>query len=104
MPKVSLPNINWSAVKAPEWKTPSWLRIRGRGEQESEYARLFVDEQPDADSVHGGYQDVPNHSAAGPSIATPENEPVVEEIVVARKDKKSRNTPPIYGDGETSWA
>ena len=104
MPKVSLPNIRWNAVKAPEWKTPSWLRIRGRGEEESEYARLFVDEHADADSEHGGYQDVADHSVAGPSVVTPEHEPAVEEIVVARKDKKTKNTPPIFGDGETSWA
>lgn len=63
-----------------------------------------MDERTDADSEHGGYQNVPDHSAAGPSVATPESEPVVEEIVVARKDKKSRNTPPIFGDAETSWA
>lgn len=80
------------------------MRIRGRGEQEPEYARLFVDERADGDGADEGYQDVPDHSVAGPSVATPESEPVVEEIVVARKDKKSKNTPPIFGDDETSWA
>lgn len=106
---MSLPNIKWGAVRASEWKTPAWLRVRGRSDPSGEYARLFVDEQArdgDGDSQHGGYGS--GEATGGPSVVVAaeehddEHEPAVEEVVISRK--RSKNTPPILGDEETSWS
>ncbi|KAM7210926.1 hypothetical protein V8F06_013683 [Rhypophila decipiens] len=107
MPKMSLPNIQWAAVKMPEWKTPAWLkRDRGEEQEDPEYARLFVDERErvsgESDRDHTGYQDTAEASAA--ALISPEHdETAVEEVVISRKRSKNKS-PPIEGDEGTHWS
>ncbi|KAK3685336.1 hypothetical protein B0T22DRAFT_482312 [Podospora appendiculata] len=85
-------------IKAPEWKTPAWLKGR---RQEGEYASLFVD---DAEERHGAYRDDPEDSVDEPSsTAAPLPEPVVEEVVVGKKDTKrgkGSSSPALFGENE----
>ncbi|KAK3328061.1 hypothetical protein B0T19DRAFT_181916 [Cercophora scortea] len=100
IPRPSLPAFKapeWK-IKAPEWKTPAWLKGR---RQEGQYAALFVD---DAEERHGAYRDDPEDSVGGPSTgAAPLPEPVVEEVVVGKKDTKrgkGSSSPALFGENE----
>ncbi|KAK3326179.1 hypothetical protein B0H66DRAFT_600313 [Apodospora peruviana] len=104
IPRPSLPNIK---MKAPEWKTPAWLKGRRQG---SQYASLFVNnEEYEDEDNRERYRDEPDEPIVHPepSAATAgpveEQEPVVEEVVVARNHKKSRSTPAPFGEEEAAW-
>jgi len=105
LPRPSLPAFklpNFSALKAPGgWKVPNWMRGR-----DQEHASLFID---DEQNERDRYRDEPeDHFGAGAStvIATGSAAPApVEEVVVAKKDKKGKSgsSPPLFGESETSW-
>lgn len=119
-PKVSLPRISAPSIPRPsvpafqfprfsafrssrEWKVPNWMK--GRTNQD---ASLFVDAQDE----HDRYTDDPEGPFGGPSgtttvVATGAADPVpvVEEVVVGKKDKrgKSGSGPELFGEDDASW-
>ncbi|KAK4138461.1 hypothetical protein BT67DRAFT_437795 [Trichocladium antarcticum] len=118
-PRVTLPRIRAPSISRPSmstfttnrfsafkgargWKVPKWMRRR------SQDASLFVDNEQ---NEHDRYRDDPDGHSAGPSgsttvVATGSAGPVpvVEEVVVGKKDKrKSSPGPELFGDDEASW-
>ncbi|KAJ4302017.1 hypothetical protein N0V88_002150 [Collariella sp. IMI 366227] len=103
LPAFKLPKF--SSLKGPrEWKVPAWMR--GRKEED---ASLFVD---DAQNERDGYRDDPDDTIGGPSshtsvVATGSAgpAPVVEEVVVGKKDKRGKNgsSPALFGEEDSTW-
>ncbi|KAL2135318.1 hypothetical protein VTI74DRAFT_8971 [Chaetomium olivicolor] len=110
----SIPRLSLPAFKLPklsglkglwEWKVPAWMRGRNQ-----EYASLFVD---DDQNERDRYRDDPDDIIGEPSgnttvVATGSVDPtpVVEEVVVGKKDKRGKNGSgsALFGEGEPSWA
>ncbi|KAK3370485.1 hypothetical protein B0H63DRAFT_316742 [Podospora didyma] len=100
---------SWGVVPSGwTWKTPAWLQPR------PQYTSLFVsnddrDDDVDDDAVetpHPRYRDDPDEPIATPSSAAAVvASPVVEAVVVGKKDKKGKNSssPAIFGDDEAGW-
>ncbi|KAK4235628.1 hypothetical protein C8A03DRAFT_17642 [Achaetomium macrosporum] len=108
VPRPSLPSFRaprFAALKGPrEWKVPNWMRGRSQ-----EYASLFVDEEQ---SERDRYRDDPDGPFGEPSgtttvVATGSADPapVVEEVVVGKKDKKGKSgSGALLGEDVTSWS
>ncbi|GAB1314766.1 hypothetical protein MFIFM68171_04976 [Madurella fahalii] len=99
LPAVKLPKF--SGLKGPhEWKVPAWMKGR------RQYASLFVD---DDQIERDRYMDDPDGgpSASTTVIATGSagHAPVVEEVVVGKKDKKGRSGSgaALAREDEASW-
>ncbi|SPQ21382.1 0b1f7687-29e2-4a4a-bbcc-3808dae77ca5 [Thermothielavioides terrestris] len=102
LPAFKMPSL--PALKAPrEWKVPKWMR--GRSQED---ASLFVD---DGQIERDRYRDDPDEPPHGPSgttrvVATGSagQVPVVEEVVVSKKDRKGKNSSSaLFGEDDASW-
>jgi hypothetical protein len=91
----------FSGLKGPsEWKVPNWMKGKNVD------ASLFVD---DEQNERDRYRDDPDAPFEGPpgtttAVATGSTGPdPVEEVVVGKKDKKTKNSPSsAYGDDEVA--
>ncbi|KAK3308355.1 uncharacterized protein B0T15DRAFT_524226 [Chaetomium strumarium] len=103
LPSFSAPKFTWLKGRR-EWKVPNWLRG-----QSEEYASLFVDDQQ---NERDRYRDDPDGTLGEPSrtttvVATGSADPVpvVEEVVVGKKDKKGKpGSGALFAEEETSWS
>jgi hypothetical protein len=105
-PRVTLPFFGLPRFTGPksgrEWKVPNWMR--GRSE---ENANLFVDDQQ---IERDRYRDDPEDPLGEPSNTTTvivtgsaDPVPVVEEVVVGKKDKKAKSgSNALFGEDESS--
>ncbi|KAH6850471.1 hypothetical protein B0I37DRAFT_371706 [Chaetomium sp. MPI-CAGE-AT-0009] len=96
LPRPSLPTFSvpkFSGLKGPrEWKVPNWMKGR------TPDASLFVD---DEQNERDRYRDDPDALFEGPSNTTTAvatgsaGYDPVEEVVVGKKDKKTKNSPSL---------
>ncbi|KAK3297128.1 uncharacterized protein B0H64DRAFT_473279 [Chaetomium fimeti] len=103
IPRPSLPSFSvpkFSGLKGPrEWKAPAWMRGRNPD------ASLFVD---DEQNERDRYRDDPDAPFEGPSstttaVAIGSAVPDPVEVVVGKKDKKTKNSPsPAHAEDDVA--